>query len=179
MLGQIPIYYAQKNSGRPASEDKYVYIDDVPERAPQTSLGMAATHLDTHFSPLYPFGFGLSYACFEYHEVGISHSEIKLGSAFEVSLRVENKSDVDADEIVQLYIRDLVGSVTRPVKELKGFKRVTVKANSSVPVTFKMHTDDLAFYDICNQLNAESGDFLLGVGADSSLELNIPFKLVK
>lgn len=179
VLGQIPIYYAQKNSGRPASEDKYVYIDDVPERAPQTSLGMAATHLDTHFSPLYPFGFGLSYACFEYHEVGISHSEIKLGSAFEVSLRVENKSDVDADEIVQLYIRDLVGSVTRPVKELKGFKRVTVKANSSVPVTFKMHTDDLAFYDICNQLNAESGDFLLGVGADSSLELNIPFKLVK
>jgi len=178
VLGQIPIYYAQKNSGRPASEDKYVYIDDVPERAPQTSLGMAATHLDTHFSPLYPFGFGLSYARFEYHEVGISHSEIKLGSAFEVSLIVENKSDVDADEIVQLYIRDLVGSVTRPVKELKGFKRITVKANSSVPVTFKMHTDDLAFYDICNQLNAESGDFLLGVGADSSLELNIPFKLV-
>ena len=179
VLGQIPIYYAQKNSGRPPSDDKYVHIDDVPERAPQTSLGMAATHLDTHFSPLYPFGFGLSYACFEYHQVSISHSEIKLGSGFTVSLKVENKSDIDADEIVQLYIRDLVGSVTRPVKELKGFKRVTVKAHSSVPVIFEIHTDDLAFYDIDNQLNAEPGDFLLGVGGDSSLQLNIPFKLVK
>jgi beta-glucosidase len=179
VLGQIPIYYAQKNSGRPASEEKYVYIDNVPERAPQTSLGMAATHLDTHFTPLYPFGFGLSYARFEYHEVGISCSEIKIGSVFEVSLMLENISDLDADETVQLYIRDLVGSVTRPVKELKGFKRVTVKANSSIPVAFKLHTDDLAFYDIRNQLNVEPGDFLLGVGANSSLELNIPFKLVK
>jgi beta-glucosidase len=92
---------------------------------------------------------------------------------------LENISDIDADEIVQLYIRDLVGSVTRPVKELKGFKRVTVKAYSSIPVAFKLHTDDLAFYDIRNQLNVEPGDFLLGVGANSSLELNIPFKLVK
>lgn len=178
VVGQIPIYYAQKNSGRPPTEESYVDIDDVPVRAAQTSLGMAATHLDTHFSPLYPFGFGLSYANFEYHHVNISQHEIKLDSAFSVTLMLENKSDVDAEEIVQLYIRDLVGSVTRPVKELKGFKRLFVKANSSINVIFEMHTDDLAFYDICNQLNVEIGDFLLGVGADSSVELSVPFKLV-
>jgi beta-glucosidase len=178
VVGQIPIYYAQKNSGRPPTEESYVDIDDVPVRAAQTSLGMAATHLDTHFSPLYPFGFGLSYANFEYHHVNISQREIKLDSAFSVTLTLENKSDVDAEEIVQLYIRDLVGSVTRPVKELKGFKRLLVKANSSINVVFEMHTDDLAFYDICNQLNVEIGDFLLGVGADSSVELSVSFKLV-
>jgi len=178
VVGQIPIYYAQKNSGRPPTEESYVDIDDVPVRAAQTSLGMAATHLDTHFSPLYPFGFGLSYANFEYHHVNISQHEIKLDSAFSVTLSLENKSDVDAEEIVQLYIRDLVGSVTRPVKELKGFKRLLVKANSSINVIFEMHTDDLAFYDICNQLNVEIGDFLLGVGADSSVELSVSFKLV-
>jgi beta-glucosidase len=178
VVGQIPIYYAQKNSGRPPTEESYVDIDDVPVRAAQTSLGMAATHLDTHFSPLYPFGFGLSYANFEYHHVNISQHEIKLDSAFSVTLVLENKGDVDAEEIIQLYIRDLVGSVTRPVKELKGFKRLLVKANSSINVIFEMHTDDLAFYDICNQLNVEIGDFLLGVGADSSVELSVPFKLV-
>ncbi|GAC30774.1 glycoside hydrolase family 3 N-terminal domain-containing protein [Brumicola pallidula] len=178
VVGQIPIYYAQKNSGRPPTEESYVDIDDVPVRAAQTSLGMAATHLDTHFSPLYPFGFGLSYANFEYHHVNISQREIKLDSAFSVTLTLENKSDVDAEEIVQLYIRDLVGSVTRPVKELKGFKRLLVKANSSINVVFEMHTDDLALYDICNQLNVEIGDFLLGVGADSSVELSVSFKLI-
>nr|WP_297349949.1 glycoside hydrolase family 3 N-terminal domain-containing protein [uncultured Glaciecola sp.] len=178
VVGQIPIYYAQKNSGRPPTEESFVFIDDVPVRAAQTSLGMAATHLDTHFSPLYPFGYGLSYAEFEYSHVNISQHEIKLGCAFVVTVTVENKSDVDAEEIVQLYVRDLVGSVTRPVKELKGFKRLLVKANSSVDVAFEMHTDDLAFYDIRNQLNVETGDFLLGVGANSSLELNVPFKLV-
>ncbi|PKI03620.1 glycoside hydrolase family 3 N-terminal domain-containing protein [Glaciecola sp. 33A] len=179
VVGQIPIYYAQKNSGRPPTEESFIFIDDVPVRAAQTSLGMAATHLDTHFSPLYPFGFGLSYANFEYHHVNISQHEIKLDSTFSVSLILENKSDVDAEEIVQLYIRDLVGSVTRPVRELKGFKRVLLKAKSSVNVMFEMHTDDLAFYDICNQLNVEIGDFLLGVGADSSVELSVPFSLVK
>jgi beta-glucosidase len=178
VVGQIPIYYAQKNSGRPPTEESFIFIDDVPVRAAQTSLGMAATHLDTHFSPLYPFGFGLSYANFEYHHVNISPHEIKLDSAFSVTLMLENKSDVDAEEIVQLYIRDLVGSVTRPVKELKGFKRISVKAKSSVNVMFEMHTDDLAFYDICNQLNVEIGHFLLGVGADSSVELSVPFTLV-
>lgn len=178
VVGQIPIYYAQKNSGRPAAEWTYVHIDDIPIRAAQTSLGMAATHMDTHFTPLYPFGFGLSYAKFAYHEVKISAHEIKLGDSFSVSLYLENQSDIDAEEIVQLYVRDLVGSVTRPVKELKGFQRVHVKARSTVNVTFDMHTNDLAFYDIRNELNVEPGDFLLGVGTDSALELNVHFKLI-
>jgi len=178
VVGQIPLYYAQKNSGRPPTEESYVFMDDVPVRAAQTSLGMSGTHLDTHFSPLYPFGYGLSYANFEYHDVNISQHEIKLGSAFTVTLTLENNSAVDAEEIVQLYVRDLVGSVTRPVKELKGFKRLAVAAHSSVNVTFNMHTDDLAFYDIRNQLTVETGDFLLGVGADSSIVLSVAFKLI-
>jgi beta-glucosidase len=178
VVGQVPIYYAQKNSGRPAAEWNFVHIDDVPQRAPQTSLGMAATHLDTHFTPLYPFGFGMSYAEFAYHDVNISDNKIVICESFSVTLKVENKSEIDADEIVQLYIRDLVGSVTRPVKELKGFQRVHVKAKSIVNVTFELHTNDLAFYDINNKLNVEAGDFLLGVGKDSSIELNVAFELI-
>ncbi|MFT5544202.1 MAG: beta-glucosidase [Glaciecola sp.] len=177
VVGQIPIYYAQKNTGRPAAEHSYVYMDDVPQRAAQTSLGMASTHLDTHFTPLYPFGFGMSYANFAYEQVEISSQSIKIGETFKVSLRLENHSNIDAEEVVQLYVRDLVGSVTRPVKQLKGFKRVHVKAHSQEHISFEMHTDDLAFYDIRNQLNVESGDFMLGVGSDSSVELTLAFTL--
>jgi beta-glucosidase len=152
-------------------------MDDVPQRAAQTSLGMASTHLDTHFSPLYPFGFGLSYANFVYSDIEISHQQIKIGETFTVSLRLENQSEVDGEEVVQLYVRDLVGSVTRPVKELKGFKRVCVKAHCHASISFEIHTDDLAFYDIRNQLNVEAGDFLLGVGKDSTVKLMLPFSL--
>lgn len=177
VVGQIPMYYAQKNSGRPATEHGYVYIDDVPVRAAQTSLGMAATHLDTHFSPLYPFGYGLSYANFAYEQIEMSSQNIKIGDTFTVSLRLENHSDIDAEEIVQLYVRDLVGSVTRPIKELKGFQRVHVKAHSHQDVSFELHTDELAFYNIRNELNVEAGDFMLGIGPNSSVELTLPFTL--
>jgi beta-glucosidase len=177
VVGQIPIYYAQKNTGRPATQHSYVSIDDVPRRAAQTSLGMASPHLDTHFSALYPCGVGLSYADFVYGQVEISEQHIKIGDTFTVSLRLENQSNIDAEEVVQLYVRDFVGSVTRPINELKGFKRVHVNANSQANISFEMHTDDLAFYDIRNQLNVEAGDFILGVGSDSSIDLTLPFSL--
>jgi len=146
-IGQIPIYYGQKNTGRPASEASFVDINNIKVRSPQTSLGMTSTHLDTHFSPLFPFGFGLSYAQFEYKNVNVSHYSIPMGESFKVAATISNTSSVDADEVVQLYIRDLFGSVTRPVKELKGFQRIHLQAGQSKTVVFNLHTDELAFYN--------------------------------
>ncbi len=177
VIGQIPIYYSQKNSGRPATDSNFVHQNDIPLRAAQTSLGMAANHLDVHFTPLYPFGFGLSYAEFEYKNLELSCQKITSKAPITVSVEVFNKSDIDADEIVQLYIRDLVGNVTRPIKELKHFKRVSIKAKSSKKVEMTLSAKDLGFYGRDNTFLVESGQFHLWVGADSSSGLFAEFVL--
>ena len=127
MVGQIPIYYSQKNSGKPASWENISHIDEIDTRAPQTSLGMSAFHLDTLFTPLFAFGHGLSYAAFDYQNIRSSTHEVKLGETVTVSADLTNHSDVAADEVVQFYMRDVVASVTRPVKELKGFGAYTLR----------------------------------------------------
>jgi beta-glucosidase len=177
-VGQIPIYYGQKHSGKPATEEAYVHMDDIPVRTPQTSLGMAATHLDTHFSPLFPFGFGLSYTQFSYHNLEVSHKQLNLGETLGVRVMLTNTGDMDGEEIVQLYLRDLVGSVTRPVKELKDFKRVKLTAGKSEWVTFNLSTDKLAFYDRNMQFNTEAGQFHLWVGGCSQTGLHDTFELL-
>ncbi len=171
-LGQIPIYYSQKRSGKPATEESFLHIDDIPIRAEQTSLGMSATHLDTHFSPLYPFGFGLSYGLFEYANITVSHQRVRLGDDIKITAEISNNSHVDCEEVVQLYVRDLVGSVTRPVKELKGFKRIHFKANETQQVSFTLNTKALAFYNRKMVLVTEPGDFHVWIGgcSDSSLK---------
>ena len=177
-VGQVPIYYSQKHSGKPATDASFLHIDDIPIRAEQTSLGMSATHLDTHFSPLYPFGFGLSYAAFEYTNIKLNQPSVAVGNTIEVSADVTNVSNTNSEEVVQLYVRDLVGSVTRPIKELKGFKRIYLPAQQTQRVSFKLHTDDLAFYDRKMRLTTEPGEFYVWIGGDSNAHLKADFVVV-
>ena len=177
-VGQIPLYYGQKNTGRPASDTTYVDINDIEVRAPQTSLGMTCTHLDTHFSPLFPFGFGLSYSHIEYNDINASTYSVLMGESFYITATISNIGNYDTEEVVQLYIRDLVGSVTRPVKELKGFQRIFLPAGESETVIFKIHTDDLAFYNRQMKLTTEPGLFNAWIGGNSDAELKTEFEVV-
>jgi beta-glucosidase len=178
MVGQVPIYYNQKNTGKPPSPDKIVHIDEIEVRAPQTSLGMTAFHLDAGYTPLYPFGFGLSYADFSYGNIRVSADEVPLGGTLIISAELTNRSNVAADEVVQLYVRDLVGNVTRPVRELKGFRKLRVEPGESVTVSFELHTDDLAFFGRNNELMVEPGDFHAWVGGSSDTGLKTAFRVV-
>ena len=178
MAGQVPIYYSKKNTGRPPSEDAIVHIDDIDGRAPQTSLGMSAFHLDAGFTPLFHFGYGLSYTHFEYSDLSLSTQELRQGETLRVSATVHNRGEHRADEVVQLYIRDLVGSATRPVKELKGFQRITLAPGESRQVEFDLHTDALAFYNPRMQQVVEPGGFHVWVGSSSEPELWGEFELV-
>ncbi|MFT5296502.1 MAG: beta-glucosidase [Colwellia sp.] len=177
-VGQTPLYYGQKNTGRPASDTTYVDINDIEVRAPQTSLGMTCTHLDTHFSPLFPFGFGLSYSHIEYNDINASTYSVLMGESFYITATISNIGNYDTEEVVQLYIRDLVGSVTRPVKELKGFQRIFLPAGESETVIFKIHTDDLAFYNRKMKLTTEPGLFNAWIGGNSDAELKTEFEVV-
>jgi beta-glucosidase len=179
MVGQIPIYYSQKNSGKPATRDNTVHIDDIDTRAPQTSLGMSAFHLDTHFTPLFHFGHGLSYAKFEYQNIRTNAHEICLGETVTVSAELTNTGDVAADEVVQLYTRDLVASVTRPVRELKGFRRVHLEPGQTITVDFDLHTDDLSFFGRDMQSVTEAGEFHVWMGGSSEAELCTEFRIIE
>jgi beta-glucosidase len=176
-VGQIPIYYAQKNSGKPATEEQFVHMDNIAVRAPQTSLGMAATHLDTHFSPLFAFGFGLSYTRFSYEDLQLDNDQIRVGQNLCVTVNVTNIGQLAGVEIVQLYIRDLVGSVTRPIRELKGFKRLPLAAGESAVVSFILSNDDLAFYNRFMEKVVEPGKFHLWVAPCSQSGLMAEFEV--
>jgi beta-glucosidase len=178
MVGQVPIYYSQKNTGKPATPETAVLMDDIPVRAPQTSLGNTAYHLDAGYTPLFAFGFGLSYTEFSYENLKLSAPELHIGQSMTVSADLTNRGDVAADEVVQLYIRDLVGNVTRPVKELKGFKRVRINPGETVLVQFELHTDDLAFYGRDNHLITEPGAFHVWIGGSSETNLRGEFSVV-
>lgn len=178
MVGQIPIYYSQKNTGKPPTADSITHIDDIDSRAPQTSLGMSAFHLDAGFTPLFEFGFGLSYANFEYHDLNLSTSQVPMSGRLTASVELVNSSAAAGEEVVQLYVRDLVGSVTRPVKELKGFKRVWLDPGQRQTIEFELHTDDLAFYGRDMQFKTEPGRFHLWVGGSSNAELRAEFEVV-
>ena len=178
MVGQIPVYYNQKNTGKPPTPEKIVHIDDIDAKAPQTSLGMTAFHLDAGYTPLFPFGFGLSYADFSYDNIRTSSAEVPVGGTLTISAELTNGSDVVADEVAQLYVRDLVGNVTRPVKELKGFRRLRIEAGETVTVSFELHTDDLAFFGRDNKLIVEPGEFHAWIGGNSDADLKTAFRVV-
>jgi beta-glucosidase len=179
MVGQVPIYYNQKNTGKPPTPDTIAYIDDIDARAPQLSLGMTAFHLDAGYTPLFPFGHGLSYASFEYENLRLSTKELELGESLTVSVELLNTSPIDAHEVVQLYVRDLVGNVTRPVKELKGFRRIYLEPEERVTVEFELHTDDLAFYGRDMRLITEPGEFHVWVGSSSDTDRMTQFRIVE
>lgn len=166
MVGQVPIYYNHKNSGRPAAGTELL-IDQTPVGAGQTSLGCSSYWLDAGFGPLFPFGYGLSYTTFEYSNLKLSKTELAKNETLHVTFDLANTGKYDATEICQLYIRDLVGSVTRPIKELKGFKRVALKAGEKTTVEFDLNIADLAFTTLDMKHEVEPGDFKLWVAANS------------
>jgi len=178
MVGQIPIYYNQKNTGKPPSPDSIVRIDDIDPHAEQLSLGMTSFHLDAGYTPLFAFGHGLSYTEFEYADIRASANEIGIGDTITISADLLNKGDVAAEEVVQLYVRDLVGNVTRPVRELKGFKRVRLEPGQKITVDFELHTEDLAFYGRNMQRITEPGVFHAWVGGSSDAQLGTEFRIV-
>jgi beta-glucosidase len=149
-VGQIPIHYNMKNTGRPESEFKYTSkYSDVPN------------------TPLYPFGFGLSYTTFAYSDISLSSGIINNSDTLTASVVVKNTGKIAGEEVVQLYTRQLVGSITRPVKELKGFKKVSLEPEESLVVSFHITANDLAFYNAKNEFAAEPGKFHLLIGTSS------------
>jgi beta-glucosidase len=153
VLGQVPIYYNYKNTGRPA-------LGDPNDR-------YKSSYLDVPNAPLYPFGYGLSYTTFEYGKPELSASTLNMGQPLEVAVTVRNTGNYDGEEVVQLYIRDLVGSNSRPVRELKGFQKVLLKKGESRRVTFRLTSDDLRFYNEELQFVSEPGAFEVFVGGNS------------
>ncbi|MDJ0938371.1 MAG: glycoside hydrolase family 3 N-terminal domain-containing protein [Woeseiaceae bacterium] len=178
MVGQIPIYYYQKNTGKPPSPETIAHIDDIDAKAPQLSLGMTSFHLDAGYTPLFAFGHGLSYAYFNYENLTTSTSEMALDGSITISVDVTNTSGITADEVVQLYVRDLVGNVTRPLRELKGFRRLTLAPGERVTVDFELTADDLAFYGRKMQRMTEPGEFHAWVGSSSEAGLMAEFRIV-
>jgi beta-glucosidase len=177
MVGQVPIYYAHKNTGRPATPEKFTHMDDIPVRMPQASWGFASFHLDAGYKPLYEFGYGLSYTKFAYSDIAVSAAEIAMDETVTVTAVVHNEGKVEADEVVQLYVRDLVGNVTRPVRELKGFQRIRLKPGERRKVSFILGPKDLAFYGRDMKLMTEPGGFHVWIGGSSDAELRTTFTL--
>lgn len=161
--GQIPIHYDMKNTGRPFdAANKYT-----------------SKYLDVDNTPLFPFGHGLSYSRFTYSNMRLSKSQLRMGEEIEVKVKLTNESDVSGEETVQLYIRDLVGSVTRPVRQLKGFQKVRLSGGESRDVTFTLSTEDLKFYTRNMSYKAEPGAFQVFVGGNSSDTMEGTFELVQ
>ena len=177
-VGQIPIYYAHKNTGKPATPDTYVHLDDLPVRGAQAAFGMTSHHLDAGYTPLFPFGFGLSYGRFTYADIELSRSTLGMSDSLTIQAVVTNGGDMEADEVVQLYVRDLVGDVTRPVKELKGFRRIRLQPGENRTVSFELHPADLAFYGQDMDSMIEPGEFHVWVGGSSDADLQASFTLV-
>ena len=151
-LGQVPIFYYEKNSGRPN------YLPDPKYKS---------RYIDSPNDPLYPFGFGLSYTTFAYSDIKLSTTELSEKGELKATVNITNTGNVAGEEIVQCYVRDLVGSVTRPVKELKGFEKITLKAGESKNVTFIITPDMLAFHRLDMTYGTEPGDYKLFIGGNS------------
>jgi len=167
-VGQIPFYYNHKNTGRPSNENEWTPIDEIPIRTPQTSLGNSSHYLDIGYEPLYPFGFGMSYTDFEYGQLMIDTPEIGLDDTLVVSVSITNTGAMRGEEIAQLYVRDLVADVTRPVRELKGFKRVSLNPGESKQIHFQLPVSDLSFYNQRMEKVVEPGDFDIWIGGSST-----------
>ncbi|HWI59704.1 MAG TPA: beta-glucosidase BglX [Bacillota bacterium] len=175
--GQIPVYYAHKNTGRPPTARKLTLIDDIPLRARQSSLGDASRYLDIGYQPLYPFGYGLSYTEFRYANLRLSTPRVKLGQSLQVTVDLTNTGDREGEEIAQLYVRDLVASLTRPVKELKGYQKVRLQPKETKTVSFELPSTALGFHNAQMRYVVEPGTFHLWVGGDAQSGLEQEFEI--
>lgn len=166
-MGQIPIYYNHLNTGRPLPEEKDEFVK------------FRSAYLDSPNSPLYPFGYGLSYTTFDYKDLALSSDVMPMDGSLTASVTVSNTGNRAADEVVQLYVRDLVGSISRPVKELKGFKRVSLAPGESKRVEFTLTPDYLKFYNFDLDYVNEPGDYHLFIGPNSAENLSTTFRLAE
>ncbi len=166
-VGQIPIFYAHKNTGRPLhnTEGKFEKF--------------RSNYLDERNEPLYPFGYGLSYTTFTYGKATLSAPKMNAKGKITVSVPVTNTGNYDGKEVVQLYIRDVVGSVTRPVRELKGFQKIELKKGETQTVTFEITENDLKFYNNALEFKAEPGKFEVFVGTNSDTQNKVEFELIR
>ncbi|WP_343486699.1 beta-glucosidase BglX [Allomuricauda sp. d1] len=162
-VGQIPIYHSVKNTGRPAPEDRFQKFK--------------SNYLDSENTPLIPFGHGLSYTTFEYSDIKLSNSEISQGESIEVTITLKNTGNVDGEEVVQLYLQDVVRSITPPKRQLKGFNKVMLKKGESKQVSITLSDDDLKFYNSDLEFVSEPGEFKVYVGTDSNATLSQSFTL--
>lgn len=153
-VGQIPLYYAHKNTGRPLAEGKWFQK-------------FRSNYLDVSNDPVYPFGYGLSYTTFEYSNVTLSAAELNAGDSLQATVTVKNTGTRAGKETVQLYIQDVVGSVTRPVKELKGFQKIELQSNETKEITFTIKEEDLRFFDYELKFKSEPGEFKIYIGTNS------------
>ena len=161
-VGQVPIYYNYKNTGRPIDKDGNVFWSH---------------YMDVEKTPLYPFGYGLSYSTFEYSDLKLNGSSFEIGNDINISVNVKNTSSVDGKEVVQLYIRDLFGSITRPVRELKGFELTALKAGETKTINFTLNKETLGFYNNDGKYIVEAGDFKVFVGGSSITVHETSFEL--
>ena len=164
-VGQIPIYYAHKTTGRPLPEGKWF------EK-------FRSNYLDVSNEPLYPFGYGLSYTTFSYGDVKLSSNSLNKTGYITASVTLKNTGTKDGSEVVQLYTQQLIGSVTRPVKELKGFQKIFLKAGETKEISFKISVENLKFYNADLKFIAEPGNFKLFIGGNSRDVKEIGFKLL-
>ncbi|WP_346855715.1 beta-glucosidase BglX [uncultured Draconibacterium sp.] len=164
-VGQIPLYYAIRNTGRP--------------QAGETFTKFKSNYLDVSNSPLFPFGYGLSYTQFAYSNLQISSTKLTSEGAIQVSVDVKNTGNFDGEEVIQLYIRDVVASITRPMKELKGFKKEMILKGESKTVSFEISEKDLRFYNSQLHFDSEPGEFEVFIGGNSDQLLKASFILEK
>lgn len=165
-VGQVPIHYNMKNTGRPAA------VSGQPQK-------YTSRYIDMPNSPQYCFGYGLGYTTFGYSDLRVLTPAAKLGDEVRVAVRVTNTGGRDGEEVVQLYVRDLIASVTRPVRELKGFEKVMLRAGESREVTFTLTPDDLSFWRLDNKWGQEPGDYHVWAGHDSDCTLGGSFRITE
>ena len=163
-VGQIPLYYASKNTGRPLLEGRWF------EK-------FRSNYLDVDNDPLYPFGYGLSYTTFEYGPISLSASEVKEGESLTAEVTVRNTGSVAGKEVVQMYLQDVVGSTTRPIRELKGFEKIFLQPGETKTVTFEITPELMSHYNSELKLVAEPGEFIVSAGTDSRTKNSASFIL--
>ena len=176
-VGQVPIYYNHKNTGRPADPSRWIPIEDIPVGAWQSSLSNTSHYLDLGLLPEFPFGFGLTYSSLAYSDQQVAPRAIHLTETLEISATVTNTGPRAVTEVAQLYVRDLVGSRTRPVRELKGFERISLEPGEARRVRFQLAAEDLAFFD-GEEWKSEPGRFEVGIVPDASASLPLGFEVL-
>jgi len=163
-VGQVPVHYNSKNTGR-------------PPKSQFKAQGYSSSYVDIQNAPLFPFGYGLSYTEFEYSDLKVLTPSVEMGGVVKVSVKVTNKGKVAGEDVAQLYVHDIVAETTRPVRELKGFERLSLKAGEAKVVTFEIPTSELAYCHTDLSWKADKGDFNVWVGADSNAPLQGKFTI--